>query len=141
MPGQDSGVKVYGEQRGSAAGDFDEDGRTDLVVTQDGGETKLYRNENAKSGVRVRLDGPPGNPLGIGAVVRLVSGQSRGPAREVHAGSGYWSQDSAVQVLVAPQTPAQIWVRWPGGRTTTNDVPPNAREVAVGSDGQITTVR
>src|SRR5262249_48605676 len=34
MRGQDSGLLVYGEQRGAAAADFDGDGRVDLVVTQ-----------------------------------------------------------------------------------------------------------
>jgi hypothetical protein len=44
IPGQKSGIMIYGEQRGCAAADFDGDGRPDLVVTQNGAETKLYRN-------------------------------------------------------------------------------------------------
>ena len=44
MPGQESGVVVYGEQRGAAAGDLDGDGRPDLVVTQNGSTTRLFRN-------------------------------------------------------------------------------------------------
>src|SRR5262249_19179380 len=36
VPGQESGIKVYGQQRGAAAGDFDADGRLDLVLTQNG---------------------------------------------------------------------------------------------------------
>ena len=40
----ESGVAIHGEQRGCAACDFDHDGRADLVVTQHGGSTKLYRN-------------------------------------------------------------------------------------------------
>ena len=49
--------------------------------------------------MRVRLIGPPGNLSGIGASIRLTSVGNPGPAREVHAGSGFWSQDSAVQVM------------------------------------------
>ena len=64
--------------------------------------------------MRVRLRGPAGNPLGIGAVVRLKFGDRFGPAREIHGGSGYWSEDSAVQVMSGPGGPTQIWVRWPG---------------------------
>ena len=79
--------------------DFDGDGRVDLAVTQNGAETKLYQNVGAKPGLRVRLAGPPGNPDGIGATMRPIFGQRMGPAREIHGGSGYWSQDSAVQVL------------------------------------------
>jgi len=131
MRGQESGVKVYGEQRGCALCDFDGDGRVDLVVTQNGAETKLYRNTQARPGLRVRLKGPPGNPTCVGAILRLKFSDHYGPAREVHTGSGYWSQDSAVQVLGAAEPPTQIEVRWPNGRRTTADVPAGAKEIEV----------
>ena len=123
VPGQKSGILVYGEQRGAALGDFDGDGRVDLVVSQNGAETKLYQNVLGKPGLRVRLAGPPGNPDGVGATLRLVFGSRMGAAREIHGGSGYWSQDSVVQVMGCPETPTQIWIRWPGGKTTTSPVP------------------
>ena len=141
LSGQESGVQVYGEQRGAAVGDFDADGRLDLVVTQNGAETKLYRNVEGKPGLRVRLSGPPGNPHGVGAVVGLIFGQRKGPVREIHAGAGYWSQDSAVQVMGMPESPTQIWVRWPGGKTTTNAVPPAAVEIALDLGGNLRVLR
>src|SRR5262249_31448153 len=61
VPGQESGIKVYGDQRGAALCDYDKDGRVDLVVTQNGAETKLFHNVRAKPGLRVKLRGPPGN--------------------------------------------------------------------------------
>jgi len=137
VPGQESGVKVYGEQRGAALCDYDGDGRVDLVVTQNGAETKLYHNVGARPGLRVRLQGPEGNPAGIGAQVRLLYAQRAGPVREIHAGSGYWSQDSAVQVLGTPQPPTQIWVRWPGGKSTTSALPQGAKEISVNQEGSI----
>lgn len=137
MRGQESGVKVYGEQRGSAVSDFDGDGRADLVVTQNSAETKLYRNTTGKPGLRVRLQGPKGNPSGVGAALRLASGERLGPAREIHAGAGYWSQDSAVPVLTAPFAAKQVVVRWPGGKSTTTDLPEGAREVTVNEAGKI----
>jgi hypothetical protein len=123
VPGQESGVKIYGEQRGAALCDYDEDGRVDLVVTQNGAETKLYHNTGGRPGLRVRLHGPPANPSGVGALVRLQFADHAGPAREIHSGSGYWSQDSAVQVLSTPSNPIAIQVRWPGGKTTSSDLP------------------
>src|SRR6185503_9213662 len=57
MSGQESGVKIYGEQRGAALADFNEDGRVDLVVTQNGAPTRLYQNVTGKPGLRVRLAG------------------------------------------------------------------------------------
>ncbi len=131
LSGQESGVLVYGEQRGAALCDFDHDGRVDLVVTQNGAATKLYRNIGARPGLRVRLQGPPANPPGIGAVVRLKHEDRFGPAREIHAGSGYWSQDSPVLVMGMPERATEVWVRWPGGRTTTTAIPPDALEVTL----------
>ncbi len=62
VPGQKSGILVYGEQRGAALCDFDGDGRVDLAVSQNGAETKLYRNVLGKPGLRVRLNGPRAIP-------------------------------------------------------------------------------
>ena len=142
VPGQESGVKVYGEQRGTALCDYDGDGRVDLVVSQNGAATKLYRNVGGKAGLRVRLAGAGSNGSGIGAVVRLGAEGKWGAAREVHGGSGYWSQDSAVPVLSLSGAPAtQIQVRWPGGKTTTNKVPAEAREIRLTAAGNLETLR
>jgi hypothetical protein len=139
VAGQESGVKVYGEQRGAAVSDYDRDGRVDLVVTQNAAETKLFHNRRALPGLRVRLRGPPGNPHGVGATVRLRFGDRLGPARELRAGGGYWSQDSTVPVLGAPVPAGGIWVRWPGGRITTHTLPVGIREAVVYSDGRVET--
>jgi hypothetical protein len=134
VPGQESGVIIYGEQRGSAVCDYDEDGRVDLVVAQNNGATKLFHNERAKPGLRVRIQGPPANPSGIGAVAWLSFRSGNGPRREIHGGSGYWSQDSLIPVLGAPEPPAAINVRWPGGKVTSQPVPANATSVTVRQD-------
>jgi hypothetical protein len=136
VPGQESGIRVYGEQRGAAACDYDHDGRTDLVIAQNGADTMLYHNTGPKPGLRIRLDGPPGNPAGVGAVLRSESGGSLGPAREVHAGSGYWSQDAATQVLAQPSGPARLHVRWPGGRQTVTDIPSGVGEIRIDENGR-----
>jgi hypothetical protein len=78
MPGQTSGIKAYGEQRGAAVADFDHDGRVDLAVTQNGAATKLFRNTHARPGLRVRLVGASGNPDGVGAMLRLKFGDRWG---------------------------------------------------------------
>lgn len=135
--GEESGLKIHGEQRAATTADFDQDGRVDLAVSQNGAATKLYRNSGARPGLRVRLVGPLGNPDGIGAIVRLAAGQHLGPARELHAGSGYWSQDSAVQVMGTPEMPDAVHVRWPGGRETKGNVPSGARKIVVKTDGSV----
>lgn len=130
---RESGIAVYGDQRGAAAADYDHDGRMDLAVSQNGGATTLWHNRGAAPGVRVRLDAGRDNPLGIGAQLRFVAGSLRGPVREVRAGSGYWSMDAATTVLArpagAPGGADSIWVRWPGGATETHALVPGQREL------------
>jgi hypothetical protein len=43
-------------QRSAAIGDYDEDGRVDLVVSQNGAATKLYHHIGAAPGLRVKLN-------------------------------------------------------------------------------------
>jgi len=131
VPGQRSGLLVYGEQRGAAYADFDGDGRLDLAVSQNGAATRLFHNVGATPGLRVRVIGPPGNPTDIGTQLRLRYGESAGPVREIQAGSGYWSQNGAVQVLGRASEPTALWVRWPGGREETLPLGRGQREITV----------
>lgn len=139
VPGQESGIKVYGEQRGAAFGDFNGDARVDLAVTQNGAETRLFENRHSNSGIKVRLEGPPENRLAIGASVRLVySDGTKGPRRTVQAGSGYWSQRSAAQILGATRTPQHIEVTWPDGQVETVRISSGKRtyRISYQRDGQ-----
>ncbi len=131
---QHSGIRVLGDQRGAAASDFDGDGRVDLAVSQNGAPMTLWRNSTGAPGVRVRLAGPPGNPLGIGAQLRIVSGGTRGPVREIHAGSGYWSMNAATVVLARSASMTGVAVRWPGGVEQVVRLAPEQREVRISAN-------
>jgi enediyne biosynthesis protein E4 len=135
--GIDSGVAVYGEQRGMARCDYDQDGRVDLVVTQNGAATKLYRNVGARPGLRVRLRGPRDNPNGVGATLWLMFGNRAGPVREIRAGGGYWSQDSVTEVLSIPEQPTELHVRWPGGEITRSRIPASLSTIELDMDGNV----
>jgi enediyne biosynthesis protein E4 len=82
-------------------------------------------------GLRVRVNAGPGNPHGIGAGVRLQASEAMGPLREIQAGTGYWSQDSAVKIVTRLPNAARLHIRWPGGQTNSYSLPPNAREVEI----------
>jgi hypothetical protein len=47
----------------------------------------------------------------------------------------------AVRVMGCPQTPTQIWIRWPGGKTTAGEVSVGAREITVDTEGKVTVNR
>jgi hypothetical protein len=131
LTSRESGIAIDGDQRGTAAADFDGDGCLDLAVGQNRGPTKLFHNAAAKPGLRIRLQGPEWNPFSAGAAVRLRDGDRYGPIHEVCVGSGYWSQDSATLVLSSAPSTTHLWIRWPGGRTNEFALPQNSREVLV----------
>jgi len=131
QPSAFSGIEVYGDQRGAAFADYDGDGRLDLVVSQNGAETKLYHNRGARRGLRVRLVGPQSNPDAVGAQIRVLYGDHMGPVREVTAGGGFWSQNGATQVMGLAGTPTAVWVRWPGGAQTRTNVATGTNEIVI----------
>ncbi|MFH5885419.1 FG-GAP-like repeat-containing protein [Halalkalibaculum sp. DA3122] len=124
VAGSKSGIKVYGEQRGAGFADYNADGKVDLVVAQNGAQTKLYRNQAENRGYRVTLKGPDRNRDAVGSSLRLVyENGEKGPRRYVQSGAGYWSQGSFIQVLGAGSTgAAEIEIRWFDGTTQTVDL-------------------
>ena len=126
-----SGLLVFGDQRGAAYADFNGDGRLVVAISQNGDSTRLYVNARAKVGVRVRVKGPPGNPDGVGTQLRLVYGTRMGPVREVQTSAGYLSQNGAVQLFGESRVPTAVWVRWPGGATSTVPITAGTRNVLV----------
>jgi len=116
LPGKKSGIRIYGEQRGAAVSDFNRNGKTDLVVSQNGGETRLFKNRTENTGISIRLTGPKQNVSAIGSGLRIVyEDGSKGPLRTIQAGAGYRSQNSITQVLGAAKIPSHIEITWPDG--------------------------
>ncbi len=134
----ESGIELYGEQRGVAVADYDHDGRPDIAITQHNGAAKLFHNTRGIPGIRVQLQGSANNPSGIGALVRPITARGRDPAFTIHAGSGFLSQDSSTITLSSADRPTKIAVRWPGGKTTESSLPTDAKAVIIDRDGTIT---
>jgi hypothetical protein len=100
-------------------------------VAQSNDQTKLLHNRRARPGLRVKLEGGPGNPQCIGAVIRAVTSAGLGRAQTITAGSGYWSQNSAVLVVTSAFTLTALQVRWPDGTIQTQPVPPGTKSVTL----------
>jgi hypothetical protein len=106
--------------RGLAAGDVDNDGDLDLLLTTNGGPAVLLRNDggNAQNALAVHIIGTASNRDGIGARLKLISG-GRTQVREIRSGSSYLSQNDmrAHFGLGRAAQVERLEVRWPSGRT------------------------
>ena len=117
--GAGEGFALERVSRGLFAGDIDNDGDLDLLVTNNGEAPNLLRNEGGNRGnaVLVRLVGRTSNRDGIGARLRAaVAGRSQ--IREIKAGSSYLGQNDlrAHFGLGSATSIDRLEVRWPGGR-------------------------
>lgn len=116
--------------RGSAVGDYDLDGRQDLLVVDFEGPLRLYHNESRASGhwLGLRLVGSqPGNVLAYGARVEVRAGGKR-YLREVNPARSYLSSsDPGVHFgLGAVEKIQSVRVRWPSGKVQEiRDLPPD----------------
>ena len=107
--------------RGLAIGDLNNDGRIDLVVTNQDQPASLLMNESPmRNWLLVKLVGTRSNRSAIGARVRVSAG-GRTQIREIKSGGSYLSQSDlrAHFGLGAADRVDGLEVRWPSGRTQT----------------------
>ncbi len=104
--------------RGTLFGDYDNDGNTDLLVTQLNDKVTLLRNENRTSNnyLRLKLIGTRSNRDGIGARVTLTLGAGS-ETREVHRGYSYLSSnDPRLLFGLGERTRVdKLHIRWQSG--------------------------
>jgi len=111
--------------RSAAVGDFDRDGRLDLMVNNFNDGASYFRNQgSAGQYVALRLQGTKSNRDAIGAVARLYTGKQI-MTRQVHTASGYLAQSSRVLHFGLPQgvKADRIDIIWPSGQRQTIAAP------------------
>jgi hypothetical protein len=121
---------------GLAAGDVDNDGDVDLLVTNTGARPRLYRNDRGGAAGRwlaVRAVDPATRRDAIGAVVTVVTPDGRSQHRLIHPARSYASAgDVRAHVGLGLQSRVErIGVRWPDGTRETFPGGPADRIVTV----------
>lgn len=105
--------------RGVAFGDFDNDGRVDMVVTVLGGPAKLFHNisDNKNHWIILNLIGTKSNRMAIGAQICVVTEDGKSQWNHVTTAVGYASSsDNRVHFgLGANKKIRVIQIRWPSG--------------------------
>jgi enediyne biosynthesis protein E4 len=113
-----SGLELRRSGRGVAFGDFENDGRVDILINNQNDPPTLLHNESDQSyhWISIRTVGMKSNRDGIGARVALVAGGLH-QIQEVRSGGSYLSQND-LQVHFGLGTATKIdriEVRWPSG--------------------------
>jgi Flp pilus assembly protein TadD len=106
------------DPRAVIVGDYDNDGATDILITQNEGPAVLLRNEggNQNHWLRLNLTGLADNKSAIGTKVEVFSGSNR-QKFEIAGSSGYLGQNS-LQVTVGLGSAKQadvVRMLWPTG--------------------------
>lgn len=111
--------------RGLARGDYDNDGRVDLLAFDLEGPIRLLHNETAPSGgwLGIKLQGTKSNRDGIGARVRLSVGGREQVTECQTGGSLLTARDPRMVFGLGAQSPESLTVRWPSGVVVTRRRP------------------
>ncbi|MFQ5628110.1 MAG: CRTAC1 family protein, partial [bacterium] len=104
--------------RGTAFGDYDNDGDVDIFVVNHNGPGQLLRNKGGskKNWLKIKLTGTKSNRQAIGAKLRLVAGDAV-HVRQIGAQSSYCSQnDLTAHIGLGANTQADsLEITWPSG--------------------------
>ncbi len=103
--------------RGAAYADIDQDGDLDILMSQNGGGVRLWRNNVQGRYLRVRLGGMSSNRDGIGALVKLYTSVGV-KQRHVRSGGSYLSESERVLTFGLDESDMvdSLHVTWPSGQ-------------------------
>jgi enediyne biosynthesis protein E4 len=106
--------------RGLAVGDFDDDGKTDILINDNNGRPSLLHNQSPSSGhwLTVALEGPNSNRMAIGATVEVKAGARRMSAAIRSSVSFLSAHDPRPNFGLGSEAEGTVIVIWPDGKKT-----------------------
>ncbi len=113
----DPWVSARHSSRGLSAGDYDNDGRLDLLVTNIDGPAELLHNETEPSGagLLVKLEGVRSTREGLGAMVTVETSSTKQRREARTSGSHASAQDSRLHFGRRNEAIRAVEVQWPSG--------------------------
>ena len=112
--------------RGAAWADYDMDGDPDVLITENGGPARLWRNDTQPgNSLTVQLKGSSSNRDGIGSRIRVKTNQGW-QERYVRVGTSYLSQNQRWPLfgLGVSTVADSLEVYWPSGTLTVSEAVP-----------------
>ncbi|MFD0798552.1 VCBS repeat-containing protein [Maribacter chungangensis] len=120
---QNWGLDIPSFSNGAAFADLDQDGDLDYIVNNINDEAFVYentygKNENEKNNfLRLALQGPNGNPLGIGTKIKINYGKDNIQYYEHYLTRGYMSSVEPIPHfgIGTHDSITEIKIQWPDG--------------------------
>lgn len=130
------GIQFEGFSNGAAYADLDNDGDIELVINNIDSAASIFKNLSIENGngdyLKVQLQGPEKNPLGLGAKVKLYS-EGAIQFKEQTLVRGYQSSVEPILHFGLPKGTKikKIEVTWPDGRISRLEEPRSNQLVTV----------
>ncbi|NVK24753.1 MAG: CRTAC1 family protein [Gammaproteobacteria bacterium] len=122
----DTGVNDAGQGRGLSCNDFDADGDIDIVISNNQGLAKFYRNDltQGHSFLKIDLVGTAPNTEALGAIVEVDVSNELTLTQEVRLNNNFVSQSAnELHFGLGKHTAGiNVTVTWPNGETTVREV-------------------
>ena len=123
---QEGPLAVESQGRGVFTGDFDNDGRTDLFMTNNDGVPNLFHNRSTADNAWLELElvGRPPNTDAVGARVAINTPMGL-LVREVNIGNGFAGGSSTRVHFGLGKLPkvAEVKIQWPNGESSVLTMP------------------